>query len=185
MNKPSRQAETYIEEWDDHHPRFPALMGFIQREGQSDWATFNADWHQSSHLLVARRGQTLVGFLRFVIQPIGPDADCPPIQFQGGNLLEAKVLAFAVDEAYQRQGIGRQLQETLIQRAQALGCHQIRSHSGGDQLANHHLKLALGYGIHPIVRGADKRGAYFILPLSAVKSPPPHRKVRGPTKRGA
>jgi len=185
MNKPSRQAETYIEEWDDHHPRFPALMDFIHREGQSDWATFNADWHQSSHLLVARRGQTLVGFLRFVIQPIGPDADCPPIQFQGGNLLEAKVLAFAVDEAYQRQGIGRQLQETLIQRAQALGCHQIRSHSGGDQLANHHLKLALGYGIHPIVRGADKRGAYFILPLSAIKSPPPHRKVRGPTKRGA
>src|SRR6185436_6771878 len=127
MNKPSRQAETYIEEWDDHHPRFPALMDFIHREGQSDWATFNADWHQSSHLLVARRAQALVGFLRFVIQPIGPDADCPPIQFKGGNLLEAKVLAFAVDKAYQRRGIGRQLQETLIQRAQALGCHQIRS----------------------------------------------------------
>ena len=154
-----------IEEWNEDHPNFPELMDFIQRQGQTDWATFSAAWHQRSHLLVARRGEALAGFLRFVIQPIGPDADCPPVQFQGADLLEAKVLAFAVDHLYRRQGIGRQLQEALIQRAQAHGCYQIRSHSSGDNLANHQLKLSLGYGVHPIVRGDDHRGAYFILPL--------------------
>ena len=107
----------------------------------------------------------LAGFLRYVIQPIGPDMDCPPVQHQGADLLEAKVLAFAVDKPYQRQGIGRQLQEALMERARAQGCHQIRSHSSGDNRENHQLKLSLGYGVHPIVRGDDRRGVYFILPL--------------------
>ncbi|HSL44265.1 MAG TPA: GNAT family N-acetyltransferase [Anaerolineales bacterium] len=168
-----------VEEWDTHHPYFPALIDFIQSQGQTDWVTFTADWHRSSHLLVARRGDTLVGFLRFVVQPIGPDADCPPVQFQGDELLEAKVLAFAVDKPCQGKGIGRQLQEALIPRAQALGCYQIRSHSGGDHPANHHLKLSLGYTLHPIVRGDDRLGAYFILPLRRDKKPGPSDKPGG------
>ena len=46
-----------------------------------------------------------------------------------------------------------------------MGCYQIRSHSSGDNQANHYLKLSLGYGVHPIIRGEDQRGVYFVLPL--------------------
>src|SRR5215212_6463584 len=154
-----------IEEWKSQHDRWLELLELVTRLNQKDWFTFTAEWHSSSHALVAQRNSEIVGFLRFVLQDIGPDTDCPPIPWKGENLQEAKVIAFGVMPTQRRQGIGRKLQEALRQRAQALGCYQIRSHSGGDNLANHQLKLSLGYGVHPIVRGDDRRGVYFILPL--------------------
>jgi GNAT superfamily N-acetyltransferase len=154
-----------IEEWGSQHPRWLELLALATQLNQKDWFTFTAEWHASSHVLVARRNSEIVGFLRFVLQEIGPDTDCPPIQWKGENLREAKVIAFGVHPSQQRQGIGRKLQEALRQRAQGLGCYQIRSHSSGDNLANHQLKLSLGYGVHPIIRGDDRRGVYFILPL--------------------
>lgn len=160
-------AALVIEEWDPSHPRWPELLALIEAQGQHDWVIFLGDWHLSSHLLVARRDEVLVGFLRFVVQEIGPDADCPPIMLDGGALTEAKVLAFAVDTAHQRRGIGRALQIAGIQRARALGCYQVRSHSSGDNTANHRLKLAMGFGVHPIVRGQVTSGVYFVLPLAA------------------
>lgn len=154
-----------IEEWHPAHPLWDRLMEVVIEQGQHDWVTFTADWHQSSHLLVAHQGQEILGFLRFVVQEIGPESDCPPVQSNGENLREAKVLAFAVREAYRRRGIGRALQEHLIEDAKSSGVFQIRSHSSGDQKANHRLKLALGYGVHPIIRDGDRQGVYFILPL--------------------
>ena len=154
-----------IEEWTPQHARWPELLELVGQLNQMEWLTFNAEWHASSHVLVALRGVDILGFLRFVLQDIGPDADCPPVQWKGKNLQEAKVLAFGVLPSQRRQGIGRKLQEALQSKAQAAGCYQIRSHSGGDNLANHQLKLSLGYGVHPIVRGEDQRGAYFVLPL--------------------
>jgi GNAT superfamily N-acetyltransferase len=94
--------------------------------------------------------------------------DCPEVWLNGERLIEAKVIAFGVDETHRRKGIGRALQEMLIRRACALHCYQVRSHSGGEHLENHALKLAMGFGVHPIVRGDDDRGAYFILPLRNV-----------------
>jgi GNAT superfamily N-acetyltransferase len=163
--------EIRIEEWDRGHPRSDELTTFVASQGQRDWANFAAEWHHSSHMLVALHGHDLVGFLRFVVQAIGPDAGCPPVQLDGKDLLEAKVIAFAVSPPNQGRGVGRRLQAALIQRAQAQGCYQIRSHSGGDNAANHHLKLSMGYGVHPVVRGDDKRGVYFILPLSPSGQP--------------
>jgi GNAT superfamily N-acetyltransferase len=107
----------------------------------------------------------VIGFLRFVVQEIGPDDDLPSVMLEGIALLEAKILAFGVREAYRRQGIGRALQEKAIYRAEELGCHQVRSHSSGSYAENHRMKLAMGFGVHPIRRGEDERGAYFILPL--------------------
>ena len=159
-----------IEEWDAAHPRWPELQAFIAAQGQQDWVAFTAGFHRSSHLLVAQQDGALTGFLRFVVQEIGPDSDCPPVTLNGVPLLEAKVLAFAVDPARQRQGMGRALQEALLHEARRLGCYQVRSHSGGDHPANHQLKLAMGFGVHPIVRGADRRGAYFIMPLGPRES---------------
>ena len=154
-----------IEAWDSRHARWLELMALVTGLNQRDWFTFTAEWHFSSHVLVAQRSSEIVGFLRFVVQEIGPDMDCPPVQWKGETLREAKVIAFGVLPEQRLQGIGRKLQEALRQQAQALGCYQIRSHSSGDNLANHQLKLSLGYGVHPIVRGADQRGVYFVLPL--------------------
>ena len=154
-----------IEEWGPQHARWSELMELVGQLNQMEWFTFTAEWHSSSHVLVARRNLEIMGFLRFVLQEIGPDSDCPPLPWKGKNLQEAKVIAFAVLPIHRRQGIGRKLQEALRQRAHALDCYQIRSHSSGDNLANHQLKLSLGYGVHPIVRGEDRRGVYFILPL--------------------
>jgi GNAT superfamily N-acetyltransferase len=161
----SNASDITIEEWKIQHARWSELLELVSQLNQGDWFTFTAEWHSSSYVLVALRGTVIVGFLRFVLQDIGPDMDCPPIQWKGKNLQEAKVLAFGVLPFQRRRGIGRKLQEVLRQRAQALNCYQIRSHSSGDNLANHQLKLSLGYGVHPIIRGDDRRGVYFILPL--------------------
>lgn len=162
LNNPS---DITIEEWEPQHARWLELLALLTELNQRDWFTFTAEWHSSSHVLVAQRNSEIVGFLRFVLQDIGPDTDCPAIQWKGENLREAKVIAFAVVPTQRRQGIGRKLQEALQQHAQTLGCYQIRSHSSGDNLVNHQLKLSLGYGIHPIIRGEDRHGVYFILPL--------------------
>ncbi|HJQ14410.1 MAG TPA: GNAT family N-acetyltransferase [Anaerolineales bacterium] len=162
MNKPE---EITIEEWRPDHARWTELLALVTELNQMDWLNFTAEWHHSSHVLVAQHDLEILGFLRFVVQEIGPDMDCPPVHWRGENLREAKVIAFGVLPAQRHQGIGRSLQEALRQRAQDLGCYQIRSHSSGDNSANHQLKLSLGYGVHPIIRGEDSRGVYFILPL--------------------
>ena len=154
-----------IEEWNPQHRRWSELLTLVNQLNQNEWFTFTTEWHISFHVLVAQRDSEIVGFLRFVIQNIGPDTDCPSVVWKGENLREAKVIAFGVPPSQRRQGIGRRLQEALRERAQELGCYQIRSHSSGDNLENHQLKLSLGYGVHPIIRGEDRRGVYFILPL--------------------
>ena len=154
-----------LELWDITHPRWPELLTVIEEEGQTNYVTFKADFHEASYLLVALRGEQIAGFLRAVLQAIGPDMDCPPLLFKGRPLLEAKILAFAVRPPFQNQGIGRALQTELIRQAKGWQCYQIRSHSDGHRKANHHLKLSLGFAVHPIVRGDDKEGVYFIMPL--------------------
>jgi GNAT superfamily N-acetyltransferase len=124
LNNP---GDITIEEWDPQHARWSELLALVAELGQRDWFTFTAEWHSSSHVLVAQRNSEIVGFLRFVLQDIGPDSDCPPISWKGQNLQEAKVIAFGVVPGLRRQGIGRRLQETLQGQAQILGCYQIRS----------------------------------------------------------
>jgi GNAT superfamily N-acetyltransferase len=141
------------------------LLAKIEACGQTDWVRFTADFHASSHLLVALEDSEIVGFLRYVIQPIGPDMGCPPVKLNDVELTEVKVLAFAVDEARRGRGVGRALQQDAIERAREAGCYQVRSHSSGNNGANHHLKLSMGFAVHPIVRGDDDKGVYFILPL--------------------
>ena len=158
-------ADITIEEWDAEHPRWSELLHLVTELSQMEWLAFTAEWHTSSHVLVARQEAEIVGFLRFVVQAIGPEADCPPVQWNGETLTEAKVIAFGVSPARRRQGVGRKLQASLQQSAQSKGCYQIRSHSSGDHPENHRLKLSLGYGVHPVIRDGDRGGAYFILPL--------------------
>ena len=157
--------ERAVVEWTQAHPRWSELTAVVAEMGQTNWVAFHAPFHQSDHMLVALWEDAVAGFLRFVTQEIGPDAGCPPVTLNGQPLTEAKVLAFGVPSAYRRRGIGRALQVAAIARARALGCHQVRSHSSGTNDANHQIKRALGFGAHPLTRGSDRAGVYFILPL--------------------
>ncbi len=147
------------------HAQVDELRQVVNAAGQTDWRTFVAPWHLSSHTLAALHGGRIVGFLRFVVQEIGPELDRPAVRLNGEALLEAKVLAFGVIEEAQGAGVGRQLQRAAIDWAEELQCYQMRSHSGGANVANHALKLKMGFGVHPLVRGDDAEGVYFILPL--------------------
>ena len=161
----SFDSATPIERWSFDHPRFNELREIIEAEQQTRYLTFEAEWHHSSHLLVALREAGIVGFLRFVVQEIGPDNEQPSVYLSGVALTEAKILAFGVVEKAQGQSVGRFLQQATLDWARELGCYQVRSQSDGKNSANHHLKLSMGFAVHPIIRGDDDRGAYFIMPL--------------------
>ncbi len=161
-----------IEEWPSAHPRWAELLQVVQAEQQTTWVAATFPWHRTTHMLVATQETAIIGFLRFVTQLIGEDQELEPVRLAGEALIEAKVLAFAVLPAARRKGVGRTLQERALAAAAQLGCYQVRSHSSGAQSANHQLKLAMGFGIHPIVRDDDRRGAYFIMPLRMTRWPP-------------
>lgn len=162
---PSDGGAITIAEWSAQHERWDEALALVAELQQADWVAMTAPWHHSSHLLVALQDWAVAGFLRFVVQEIGPELDRPPVLFDGRPLIEAKVLAFGVLPAFRRRGIGRRLQETAIERASSLGCYQVRSHSSGANMENHRLKLALGFGVHPIVRDEDTTGVFFVRPL--------------------
>ena len=155
-----------VQTWDDGHPRWADLLTVIDSVGQKPWAIDWHDWYLSSHMLVALLDDAIAGFLRLVRQPIGPDMACETVTVQGEPLVEAKVMVFAVAPAYRRQGVGRVLQAAAIREARALGCYQLRSYSNGEKLANHQLKLGLGFGVQPHIRDDDNRGVFFVMPLA-------------------
>jgi GNAT superfamily N-acetyltransferase len=158
-------SELSIEQWGDLHPRWRELVQIVADEQQEEWFSAHYEWHRSSHVLVALIDEVICGFLRFTTQVIGEDADCDPVMLNGIPLIEAKVFAFAVVARFRNQGIGRALQRNALHYAVKLRCYQVRSHSSGKNEANHHLKLSMGFGIHPIIRDDDNRGAYFVMPL--------------------
>lgn len=143
------------------------VWSLIDELGQGDWVRFAAGFHLSSHLLAAvPQDGPPVGFCRYVVQPVGPDTGCPPVTLDGQVVTEAKILAFGVRERSRRTGVGTALQRAVIEAAGAKGCHQVRSHSAGENTGNHRLKLRLGFAVHPVVRDDDNKGCYFLLPLA-------------------
>ena len=158
-------ADLIVDHWDQTHPRWDELERIAAAVGQSEWFAVRFPWHRSSHVLVALQNGILCGFLRFTIQVIGEEDDCEPIFLDGELLIEGKVLAFAVIEEFRRRGIGRALQVHALEYAARLHCYQMRSHSGGEHAENHQLKLWMGFGVFPIIRGSDHKGVYFVMPL--------------------
>jgi GNAT superfamily N-acetyltransferase len=154
--------QVLIGEWTHEHGRWAELERAVGVMGQTDWVTPVWDWHLSSHVLVASDPDRVCGFLRFVTQVIGSEEDHAPVSFDGRELVEAKVLGFGVLPQFRRKRIGVRLQEQLIARARELGCFQIRSYSSGENIENHMLKLSMGFAVHPVVRGGDLGGVYFL-----------------------
>ena len=56
----------------------------------------------------------------------------------------------------------------------------MRSHSSRNNRENHRLKLAMGFGVHPVLRGDDREGVYFMMPLAGR----PGLKGHGSGQRG-
>lgn len=112
-----------------------------------------------SHILGAFLEGRAVGFLRFVIQPIGAEEGRTPILSGGSPIIEAYVEAFGVDPGIRRQGIGSALQANAIASARQAGCYQIRSQSPVTSQENYALKLAAGYVLHP----SDRHDSYYFI----------------------
>ena len=144
-------------------PREPAAQDLADALGQAEHFAYEAAWHLEKHTLIAVASGRVVGLLNFAVQEIGPDSDRPSLTLRGEPMREAYVLAFGVAEDHRRCGVGAALQNELIERATTLGCLQVRSRSAGDRLANHELKLSLGFGVHP-TKDTDK-GVFFVLRL--------------------
>ena len=62
-----------IEEWSPDQARWPEALAAVAALGQEGWVAADAPWHRSAHLLVALEGASVGGFLRFVVQEIGPE----------------------------------------------------------------------------------------------------------------
>ncbi len=159
------QISRRIEKWDDTHPRWSELNQLAVAVEQDRWLTIKFDWHLSTHVLVALQNDEVVGFLRFDRQEIGSDMERPSVTHNTKPLIEAKVMAFAVAESHRNQGIGRALQNAALHEAKRQDCYQLRSFSNGKKEVNHHLKISMGFGIHPHVRKDDNRGVFFVMPL--------------------
>jgi hypothetical protein len=69
LNNPT---DITVEEWHPDHMRWSELLALVTELNQMDWLNFTAEWHHSSHVLVALCSSEILGFLRFVIQDVGP-----------------------------------------------------------------------------------------------------------------
>ena len=154
-----------IAEWDRSHPRFGELGILFDSEEDAEQLRTDFPWEERAVFLVALVEGAPVGLLKLVVHRIGADMGTPEVSHRGSVLYEGKVMEFVVRPEHRRRGIGRGLQKAAIAKARELGCYQLRSHSGGDRVENHQLKLSLGFAIDPIIRGDDDKGAYFLLPL--------------------
>jgi GNAT superfamily N-acetyltransferase len=166
------RAEYSIEEWDETDLRWPEFMACLEVVAPEQAPFVLGEYYRAykSYVLVALCSNEVVGFIRFAVQPIGPEAKCPPLYLNGLPLTEAKIHAFAVREDSRGQGIGTELQRQVIRRAQELGCYQVSSYSSYGCDANHHIKLSLGFGAQPEVHGDNHQGVYFIMPLQSSMS---------------
>jgi GNAT superfamily N-acetyltransferase len=154
-------AEFRIESWDEDGPRWAELVALFESQDQLRWVLPDEErLRPSSEVLVAVTDERPVGFLVFLVQEIGPPDNCPAL-----GETEAKVVAFAVHPDYRRHGIGTALQRRALEVARQLGCYQLRSVTDVWRHENLHVKLALGFGVHPTVRRVEDedRPAYVFV----------------------
>lgn len=161
MNE-AQQAPFAIQEWNEEHPRWGEFLRCLEQVAPEQLPFVVGDYSRNlpCHLGVAVQEERVVGFLRFGIQAIGPEWNCPPLTLNSTQLTEAKIHAFAVQKDRRGQGIGTALQRWAIQRARELGCYQLASHSSYERAANFHVKLSLGFAAHP-----EDGSVRFLMPL--------------------
>ena len=103
-----------ISEWDHSHPRWHEVVAFFD-ENQSGLPDFIDGYDQrDSRILVAHTDSKIVGILRLIVIPIGPEDNLPAVEIDGKELLQAKVTNFFVSPEFRRQRIGTDLQKAAI-----------------------------------------------------------------------
>ena len=140
-----------IDQIDEPHARWQELRNFIDVNGLVRNGVFAEGADKSDRcLLAASSDGSIVGFLMFLVQTIGPEAGCPELLDRHGTpLVEAKIRSFLVLEEFRGEGIGTALQREAIVKAADMGAYQIRSRSDIDRVANYAIKLKLGYAASP------------------------------------
>ena len=154
-----------ISEWDANHRRWSEVVQFFD-EHQGGLPDVIYDDQCDSRILVACTQRKIVGVLRLIVIPIGPDDGLPPVKIDNKELLQAKVMKFFVLPEFRRRRIGRRLQEAAISLARSLSCYQLASFSSSENRANHMLKLRMGFAVQPEFRqNRQAHGLKFIMPL--------------------
>ncbi len=155
-----------IEEWTPEHPNWCDLENYAYQHDQVHGVIDEHGLTPASHYLVALVDGDVAALLMFVVQPIGPEMDCPILTDRDGvELTEAKIRAFHVDTPYRNRGIGTALQRSALTMARDLGCFQVRSRSATARDANYAIKIKLGYACHPAIRtlpSGDETGVYWV-----------------------
>jgi hypothetical protein len=67
------------------------IIGHLANREHGYWVMAGQDQNCPCTLLVASVKGQVAGFLRFAVQPIGPEARCPPLYLDGVPLHEAKI----------------------------------------------------------------------------------------------
>ncbi|MBN1657778.1 MAG: hypothetical protein JXA93_05220, partial [Anaerolineae bacterium] len=67
-----------IEEWSDDHPRWKEFLHCLETVApdQAPFVIGAYYQHCASYALIALQHGQVAGFLRFAVQPIGPEAHC-------------------------------------------------------------------------------------------------------------
>ncbi len=160
-----------ISEWDHRNPRWPEVVAFFD-ENQSGLPDLIDGYDQrDSRVLVAHTDAEIIGVLRLIVIPIGPEDNLPAVEIDGHELLQAKVKNFFVSPEFRRQRIGTNLQKAAIALAKSLNCSQLASFSYSHSRENHALKLRMGFTVRPETRGNERHGLYFIMPLAQSDDP--------------
>ncbi len=155
-----------ISEWGQSHPRWQEAVEFFNEHEHGLPEVIGGYDQRDSRILVATTQERIVGVLRLIVIPIGPEDNLPAAKIDGRELLQAKVMNFFVLPRLRRRGIGVGLQNASISLARSLDCYQLASFSYSQNVENHVLKLSMGFAVRPEPRGTDgDHGLYFTMPL--------------------
>lgn len=154
-----------ISEWDSSHPRWSEVVDFFDKNQSGLPDRIDGYDQRDSRILVAHTPEMVVGILRLIVIPIGPEDNLPAVMVDGQELLQGKVKNFFVLPDFRRKQIGTKLQKAAIDLAKSLHCCQLASFSYSHSRENHALKLRMGFTVRPETRGKDRHGLYFIMPL--------------------
>ncbi len=164
-----------IERFSPDHALWNEYIAHMERQNMARWAVDeNCQPKEPLHFLGAIEQNHVIGHISLKKQILVAPATewsggevTPITRPDGSELHEMFVYTFAVDEDQRRRGVGQMLQLAALDLTRAAGCYQMRSWSSADHLANHALKISLGFSVHPAVQttssGLDVSGSYFTI----------------------
>ncbi|MDJ0523559.1 MAG: GNAT family N-acetyltransferase [Planctomycetota bacterium] len=167
---------------DPDHERWPDLLRQLRHENMARWVVDDDGQPSGAFLFLgALVDGAIVGNLTLREQPIvvpgttwAGDRERVLRGLDGETLRETYVQTFAVDETYQRRGIGRALQAEALVWTRDRGCVQMRSWSSLDRPENYALKLGMGFALDPAVHEAAEglrvSGVYFVKRVDGADS---------------